>query len=173
MRGWTFLSTNPIRAAFRAATGRLRIKRRNLPVAALKAALIDQLHVVCSITRHVEHFFQRLRRNMTIPTLSGLAEAVIFCADRFVLDCHEGRCFQSQRLFMLVLTRQEGEKICIGDKIIVEVTHNGSDRVRLGIDAPPDKIVLRGEILVASVKETAKAATDVASDSVVPVLRCG
>jgi len=47
---------------------------------------------------------------------------------------------------MLVLTRLEGEKICIGDKIIVEITHNNSDRVRLGIEAPPDKAVLRAEL---------------------------
>lgn len=74
---------------------------------------------------------------------------------------------------MLVLTRQEGEKICIGDKIIVEVTHNGSDRVRLGIDAPPDKIVLRAEILELQGKETVKPEADTPSGSVVPPAHCG
>jgi len=78
---------------------------------------------------------------------------------------------------MLVLTRQEGEKICIGDRIIVEVTHNGSDRVRLGINAPPDKVVLRGELYGPSKEETGerieKETISITSGSVVPETRCG
>ena len=74
---------------------------------------------------------------------------------------------------MLVLSRQEGEKICIGDKIVVEVTHNGSDRVRLGVDAPPDKVVLRAELREASQEETNEATVDILPDSIVPAARCG
>ncbi|MDR0520674.1 MAG: carbon storage regulator [Planctomycetaceae bacterium] len=47
---------------------------------------------------------------------------------------------------MLVLTRKEGEKIHIGDDITITVVRNGSDRVRLGIDAPAELVVLRGEL---------------------------
>jgi len=69
---------------------------------------------------------------------------------------------------MLVLTRQEGEKICIGDKIIVEISHNSNDRVRLGINAPPDKVVLRGELRELS-KEKVEKARIVPADPAVPV----
>ena len=78
---------------------------------------------------------------------------------------------------MLVLTRQEGEKICIGDKIVIEITHSGSDRVRLGVCAPPGKVVLRGELYellrTESGTKIEKAATNVQPDSVVSVVRCG
>jgi carbon storage regulator len=73
---------------------------------------------------------------------------------------------------MLVLTRQEGEKICIGDKIIVEITHNGSDRVRLGIDAPPDRIVLRGELHEQLKAEIVTSMANVPLDFPSPVARC-
>ncbi|MDR0336421.1 MAG: carbon storage regulator [Planctomycetaceae bacterium] len=47
---------------------------------------------------------------------------------------------------MLVLTRKEGEKICIGDNVVITVVRTGGDRVRLGIDAPSDQVVLRSEL---------------------------
>ena len=72
---------------------------------------------------------------------------------------------------MLVLTRQEGEKICIGDKIVVEVSYNSNDRVRLGINAPPDKAVLRGELRGLS-KEATEKARIVPADSTTPVACC-
>jgi carbon storage regulator len=49
---------------------------------------------------------------------------------------------------MLVLTRKEGEKICIGDDVVITVVRAGGDRVRLGIDAPSDLVVLRSELKV-------------------------
>ena len=75
---------------------------------------------------------------------------------------------------MLILTRQEGEKIYIGDKIIVEVTRYNNERVRLGIDAPPEKIVLRGELHSGLIKpDTEIVAVDTLPDSIVPLARCG
>ena len=78
---------------------------------------------------------------------------------------------------MLVLTRQEGEKIYIGNDIIIEVTRYGGDRVRLGISAPPDKTVLRGELRHGSQKEETNEKTirviDIPTDSAFPVARCG
>ncbi|MDR2437825.1 MAG: carbon storage regulator [Planctomycetaceae bacterium] len=49
---------------------------------------------------------------------------------------------------MLVLTRKEGEKICIGDEIVITIVRTGGDRVRLGIEAPLDQIVLRSELKI-------------------------
>ena len=74
---------------------------------------------------------------------------------------------------MLILTRQEGEKICIGDKITIEVTHSGTDRVRLGIVAPPDKVVLRGELHGLLKENTESVTLPMPSDSAAPLARCG
>jgi len=49
---------------------------------------------------------------------------------------------------MLVLTRREGEKIMIGDSIAVTVVRMGGDKVRLGIEAPNEMLILRGELEV-------------------------
>jgi len=47
---------------------------------------------------------------------------------------------------MLVLSRKEGGRIKIGNDIEITVVRLGDDRVRLGIDAPPDILILRGEL---------------------------
>ncbi len=47
---------------------------------------------------------------------------------------------------MLVLSRREKERIKLGDSIVVTVIRVGGDRVRLGIEAPLDVIVLREEL---------------------------
>jgi carbon storage regulator len=47
---------------------------------------------------------------------------------------------------MLVLSRRESEQIKLGDSIVVTVVKLGGDRVRLGIEAPSDVLVLRGEL---------------------------
>ena len=47
---------------------------------------------------------------------------------------------------MLVLSRRESERIRLGDSIVVTVVKLGGDRVRLGIEAPSDVLVLRGEL---------------------------
>jgi carbon storage regulator len=47
---------------------------------------------------------------------------------------------------MLVLSRREGERIMLGDSIVVTVVKVAGDRVRLGIEAPSDVLVLRGEL---------------------------
>jgi len=49
---------------------------------------------------------------------------------------------------MLVLSRREGEWIRIGDSITITVVRMGGDKVRVGIDAPNDLLVLRGELEV-------------------------
>lgn len=47
---------------------------------------------------------------------------------------------------MLVLTRRIGEQIIIADNIRVTITAIQGDKVRLGIDAPPDVQVDRQEV---------------------------
>jgi carbon storage regulator len=47
---------------------------------------------------------------------------------------------------MLVLSRRLGEKITIGDRIVVTVVKLGNGQVRLGIEAPPEIAVFREEI---------------------------
>jgi carbon storage regulator len=47
---------------------------------------------------------------------------------------------------MLVLTRKPGEKIVIDGGIVVTVLEVRGNKVRLGIDAPEDVSVHRGEV---------------------------
>jgi carbon storage regulator len=47
---------------------------------------------------------------------------------------------------MLVLSRRESERIHVGDSIVVTVVKLSGDRVRLGIEAPSDVLVLRSEL---------------------------
>ncbi|HUG68324.1 MAG TPA: carbon storage regulator [Pirellulaceae bacterium] len=47
---------------------------------------------------------------------------------------------------MLVLSRKERERIRLGDSIVVTVVRVSGDRVRLGIEAPGDMLVLREEL---------------------------
>ena len=47
---------------------------------------------------------------------------------------------------MLVLSRREHERIRLGDSIVVTIVRLGGDKVRLGIEAPPDVVVLRDEL---------------------------
>lgn len=54
---------------------------------------------------------------------------------------------------MLVLSRKVGEKLIIGDNIAVVVTKVTGNRVTLGIEAPKDVRVLRGELVVTVDKD--------------------
>ena len=47
---------------------------------------------------------------------------------------------------MLVLSRKQAERIKLGDSIVVTVVRVSGDKVRLGIEAPPDVLVLRDEL---------------------------
>ena len=47
---------------------------------------------------------------------------------------------------MLVLSRKEGEQLVIGDNIVVTVNRISGNRVAIGIDAPRDVRVVRGEL---------------------------
>lgn len=47
---------------------------------------------------------------------------------------------------MLVLSRKIGEAVLIGDNIVVYVSSMRDGKVRLGINAPKDVLVLRAEL---------------------------
>lgn len=47
---------------------------------------------------------------------------------------------------MLVLTRREGEAIRIGDNVTITILRDGN-QIRLGIDAPADVSIKRGEMV--------------------------
>jgi carbon storage regulator len=47
---------------------------------------------------------------------------------------------------MLVLSRRERQRIKLGDSIVVTIVRVAGDRVRIGIEAPPEVLVLRDEL---------------------------
>lgn len=47
---------------------------------------------------------------------------------------------------MLVLSRKKGERILIGDDVVVTIVRTGVEVVRIGIDAPRDKNIIREEL---------------------------
>ena len=58
---------------------------------------------------------------------------------------------------MLVLSRKETQRIRVGDSIVVTVVRLSGDKVRLGIEAPPEVVVLRDEL---SPRQSAPIARD-------------
>lgn len=59
---------------------------------------------------------------------------------------------------MLALTRRTGDKIIIGDNIVITVVDVKGDSVRLSFDAPKDIKIYRGELYEAIVAENRQAA---------------
>ena len=47
---------------------------------------------------------------------------------------------------MLVLSRKEGEQLLIGDNIVLTINRISGNRVAIGIDAPRDVRIVRGEL---------------------------
>ncbi len=47
---------------------------------------------------------------------------------------------------MLVLSRKEAQRIRLGDSIMITVVRVSGDKVRLGIQAPREMLVLRDEL---------------------------
>jgi carbon storage regulator len=64
---------------------------------------------------------------------------------------------------MLILTRRAGERVVIGDDVLVTVMEVSGQTVRLGIAAPQGLPIYREEIWLA-VKEENRAAADAAAD---------
>ena len=47
---------------------------------------------------------------------------------------------------MLVLTRKRTETIQIGDGVVITVMHTGRNSIKLGIEAPDEVRIVRGEL---------------------------
>ena len=63
---------------------------------------------------------------------------------------------------MLVLTRRVGEKVVIGNEVIIEVVSISGEGVRLGITAPRETSVHRFEIF-AEIEAANQAASNLSS----------
>lgn len=59
---------------------------------------------------------------------------------------------------MLALTRRVGERIVIGDNVVVTIVDIKGDSIRLAIDAPREVKIYRGEIFDAIAAENKEAA---------------
>ena len=67
---------------------------------------------------------------------------------------------------MLVLTRKQSEKIRIGENITITVIRTKGKSVRLGIDAPNNVSVLRGELLFDDAHDNANIHYETSSEMV-------
>lgn len=63
---------------------------------------------------------------------------------------------------MLVLSRKEGERIMLGDSVVLTIVRVSGDRIRLGIEAPSDMLILREELNANSDPEAARQAPNAA-----------
>ena len=61
---------------------------------------------------------------------------------------------------MLVLTRKLGETIVIGDDIVIKVVDIHGKQIRLGIEAPTEISIFRGEIYERIQEENRKTLAD-------------
>ena len=59
---------------------------------------------------------------------------------------------------MLVLTRKTGERILIGDDIVITILDGRGDGIRIGIDAPKGVKIQREEVLRAVTEANLAAA---------------
>jgi carbon storage regulator len=69
---------------------------------------------------------------------------------------------------MLVLTRKRAETIQIGDHIFIKVIRTGRTSVKIGIEAPANVRVIRGELLEGSDHVTTPDSTWCPSDAEQP-----
>lgn len=63
----------------------------------------------------------------------------------------------NREMAMLVLSRKLGEKIVIGDNIVITVVKIDRNQIRIGIEAPHDVPVYREEIAPQRVMKSAEA----------------
>ncbi|MDH4261994.1 MAG: carbon storage regulator CsrA [Spirochaetia bacterium] len=72
---------------------------------------------------------------------------------------------------MLVLSRKTNESIIIGENIEILIVEIKGDQVKLGINAPKDVTLYRGEIYDAIQKENKEAANSMLTDDIQSLLR--
>lgn len=71
---------------------------------------------------------------------------------------------------MLILTRKKDEEIRIDSNITIKIVSVSDNHVKLGIEAPSDVTILRGEIY-EKVKETTIAASTQSKDNLLDVAK--
>ena len=69
---------------------------------------------------------------------------------------------------MLVLSRKNGEALRIGSDVLVRVLVSSRGQVRLGIEAPPELLVLREELYERVVDANREAASAPDPDGLEP-----
>ncbi|MGL5755005.1 MAG: carbon storage regulator CsrA [Paraclostridium sp.] len=62
---------------------------------------------------------------------------------------------------MLVITRKKGESLLIGDDIEIKIVKVDDGSVKLAIEAPKDKVILRKEIYENVKDENTKAIANI------------
>jgi carbon storage regulator CsrA len=67
---------------------------------------------------------------------------------------------------MLVLTRKKSEAIRIGNDVFIKVIRTGRSTVKIGIDAPANVRVVRGELVITHPLETTGNRRDISADVV-------
>ena len=72
---------------------------------------------------------------------------------------------------MLVLTRKVGERILVGDDIVITVLDSRGDGVRIGIDAPRGVKIQREEVVRAVTEANASASATAADEDAEARLR--
>lgn len=73
---------------------------------------------------------------------------------------------------MLVVTRKAGERILIGDDIVITIVDIKGDSIRLGVDAPRSMRIERSERIdwIAEETRAASRASDADADALIQML---
>jgi carbon storage regulator len=70
---------------------------------------------------------------------------------------------------MLVLSRKAGERVLIGERVAITIVRINGQSVRLGIDAPPEMVVVREELAQRAAADPASIGSAESADARVPV----
>jgi carbon storage regulator len=72
---------------------------------------------------------------------------------------------------MLVLTRKVGERVLIGDDIVVTILDSRGDGIRIGIDAPRGVRIQRDEVIKAITEANQEASEGAATDDAEAIIK--
>ncbi len=64
---------------------------------------------------------------------------------------------------MLILSRKSGEEIILGNDIVIKITEISKANVKIGIQAPKETLILRGELKekIKEINEEASRSCDI------------
>jgi carbon storage regulator len=78
----------------------------------------------------------------TLASLSRKLARHLYCEKKTIQIKHQNQGSE----IMLVLSRKENEQLLIGDNIVLTINRISGNRVAIGIDAPRDVRIVRGEL---------------------------